>query len=182
MEEREAIARLKRGDIRGLEFLVRRYQREALAAAVLITRDYAAAEDLVQAAFLRAFERIGQYDADRPFAPWFLRGVVNDARKAATRHRHLPLDAAALVRDPRGDDVLARLAATETREALGRALDRLTPEQRAAVVARYYLDLSEREAAARLAIPPGTVGRRLHDARRRLRQLLPLWVRPLDEE
>ncbi len=182
MEEQEAISWLKRGDIGGLEFLVRRYQHEALTVAVLITRDYAAAEDLVQAAFLRAFERIDQYDAARPFAPWFLRGVINDARKAATRHRHLPLYAAAQHPGAEDADGAVSLAAAETREALGRALDQLTPGQRATIVARYYLELSERETARHLAIPSGTVGRRLHDARRRLRQLLPLWVRPNDGE
>ncbi len=63
--------------------LVRRHQVEALRVAVLITRDRALAEDIVQAAFLRAYERIDQFDADRPFAPWFLRGVVRDAVKLA---------------------------------------------------------------------------------------------------
>ena len=82
MEEQKAIARLKRGDISGLEALVRKYQVQAVRAAYLIIRDRALAEDIVQAAFLRAYERIGQFDAGRPFGPWFLRSVVNDAVKA----------------------------------------------------------------------------------------------------
>ncbi len=69
--------------------LVRRHQVEALRVAVLITRDRALAEDIVQAGFLRAYERIDQFDADRPFAPWFLRGVVRDAVKLAARHRSI---------------------------------------------------------------------------------------------
>ena len=88
MEEREAIARLNRGDIAGLETLVRQYQVQAVRTAYLITRDRALAEDIVQAAFLRVYERIGQFDTKRPFGPWFLRSVVNDAIKAATRHEH----------------------------------------------------------------------------------------------
>jgi len=85
MEEHEVIARLKRGDIAGLETLVRKYQVQAVRIAYLITRDRALTEDIVQAAFLRAYERIGQFDAERPFGPWFLRSVVNDAVKAAAR-------------------------------------------------------------------------------------------------
>jgi len=87
MEEQEAIARLKRGDIGGLEALVRRYQVRAVRTAYLITHDRALAEDIVQAAFLRAYERIGQFDAGRSFGPWFLRSVVNDAVKAAARRK-----------------------------------------------------------------------------------------------
>jgi RNA polymerase sigma-70 factor (ECF subfamily) len=93
MEEQEAIARLKRGDVGGLEALVRRYQVQAVRTAYLITRDRALAEDIVQAAFLRAYERIDQFDAGRPFGPWFLRSVANDAVKAAARRERLvPLE------------------------------------------------------------------------------------------
>src|SRR5436190_20885557 len=93
MTEQEAITRLKAGDISGLERLVKLYQVQAVRAAYLIMRDRAAAEDVVQTAFLRAYERIGQFDATRPFGPWFLRGVVNDAVKAAARGaRQVSLD------------------------------------------------------------------------------------------
>jgi RNA polymerase sigma-70 factor (ECF subfamily) len=179
IDEQEAVARLQRGDIGGLELLVRRYQEPALRAAVLVCRDAALAEDLVQAAFVRAYERIGQFDARRPFGPWFIRGVVNDALKAVTRRRQVPLDPAGLETPaPPGDDPEARLAAAETREAVWAVLDELTPPQRAAIVLRYYADLSDAEIAQMLECPPGTVRRRLHDARRRLRRLLPAWLRP----
>jgi RNA polymerase sigma-70 factor, ECF subfamily len=179
MDEQEAVARLQRGDIGGLELLVRRYQEPALRAAVLVCRDAALAEDLVQAAFVRAYQRSGQFDARRPFGPWFIRGVVNDALKAVTRRRQVSLNPAELeIRAPPGDDPEARLAAAETREAVWAVLDELTPPQRAAIVLRYYADLSDAEIARMLDCPPGTVRRRLHDARRRLRHLLPAWLRP----
>ena len=185
MEEQEAIARLKRGDIGGLEALVRQYQVRAVRTAHLITRDRALAEDIVQAAFLRAYERIGQFDAGRPFGPWFLRSVVNDAVKTATRRkRQVSLEAgyegeetslADLLADPNpGPADLAEAA--ETRQAVWAALGKLPPAQRAAIVLRYYLGLSEAEMAGELACPPGTVKWRLHAARKRLRTLLrPLW-------
>lgn len=188
MEESEAIARLKAGDIGGLEPLVRAYQGRAIRAAFLICHDRAQAEDIVQAAFVRAYERIGQFDAGRAFGPWFLRSVVNDALKAAARQgRTVPLDA-----DEDGgsaeppDPALTpeeQLDAAETSAAIGAALARLPPEQRAAIVLRYYLGLSESEMTAWLRTPPGTVKWRLHTARRRLRTLLPAWVYPgIDRE
>src|SRR5205085_10233603 len=89
MTEDEAIALLKSGDISGLERLVRLYQVQAVRAAYGIVQDRAAAEDIVQSAFLTAFERIGQFDANRPFGPWFLRSVVNLAIKTAHRRQRL---------------------------------------------------------------------------------------------
>lgn len=186
MHDSDAIERLQRGDISGLEHLVRQYQATALQAAFLTTRDYALAEDIVQAAFVRAYERIGQFDARRPFGPWFLRSVVNDALMAVTRRRTVSLDAQAEYApeqfpslDPGLD---TRLEAAETKEAIWTALEQLSPGQRAAIVLRYYGDQSDAEMAAALDCPPGTVRRRLHDARLRLRQLLPAWVRPSVKE
>ena len=187
MDEAEAIERLRRGDIAGLELLVRRYQTTALRAAQLVTRDRALAEDVVQAAFIRAYERIGKFDTARPFGPWFLRSVVNAAVQATARESrwkvggHEPeVQAAVLLAAPQdpGPGPEAALETAETRSELRTALNRLAPAQRAAVVLRYYLDLNEAEMVAHLASPRGTIKRRLHDARERLRTLLRVTVRP----
>lgn len=177
MEEREAIARLQRGDIGGLEILVRAHQVRAVRTAHLITRDRFLAEDVVQTAFLRAFERIDQFDIERPFGPWFLRSVVNDAIKAATRReRQVPLEhvtrdtPASLDDSAPGPERLIEQA--ETSQELRAALDSLSPAQRAAIVQRYYLGWSEAEMAAALACPPGTIKSRLYTAKERLRALL----------
>jgi len=185
MEEQEAITRLKRGDIGGLAALVRKYQVQAVQTAYLVTRDRALAEDIVQAAFLRAYERIGQFDARRPFGPWFLRSVVNDAVKAAARReRQVSLETGSEGEETSLADLLADpgpgpedlVETEEIRQTVWAALGKLPPVQRAAIVLRYYLDLSEAEMADELACPPGTVKWRLHAAQKRLRTLLrPLW-------
>ncbi len=87
MDETSAIARLKRGDINGLEPLVIKYQTRAARTAFLITGDHALTEDIVQAAFLRAYEKIHQFDDQQPFGPWFLRIVANAALKAVQHQR-----------------------------------------------------------------------------------------------
>jgi RNA polymerase sigma-70 factor (ECF subfamily) len=76
-EEHQAIARLKQGDLAGLEFLVRQYQAQAVQTAYLILGDRFLAEDIAQTAFLKAAWKIDQFDAQRPFRPWFLRVVKN---------------------------------------------------------------------------------------------------------
>lgn len=175
MDESEAIARLKQSDIGGLEVLVRRYQVRAIRAAYLITGDRATAEDVVQEAFVRAYERIAQFDPKRPFGPWFLRSVVNAAVKTAAREQRLlredEIEQGDLTADPNPgpEELLERVELSQT---IGESLQRLSPPRRAAIVLRYYLDLTEPEIANRLQWPLGTVKRRLHDARSHLRRLL----------
>ncbi|HKP52669.1 MAG TPA: RNA polymerase sigma factor [Chloroflexia bacterium] len=178
MQEGEAISRLKRGDIGGLERLVQLYQVQALQVAYLTTRDYSVAEDVVQSSFLRAYERIARFDSTRPFGPWFLRSVINSALTAVTGRRVLSLDAEGSEESalPSPDLGLQEmLEAAETKEEILDALDRLSPVQRAAIVMHYYLDWSHAEVSQKLLVPEGTVRRRLHDARKRLKRLLPTY-------
>lgn len=183
MNDLQAIIRLKWGDIRALDALVERYQVRATRTAYLITQDAALASDVVQDAFVSAYRAIGGFDLRRPFAPWFMRAVVNGAIKAARRDRgHDSLDDFAeddaAFPDPLIDAGLeAVVAAAQTEQAIWDALAQLSPERRAVIVLRYYLDLSEIEMAEQLDVPAGTVKSRLHAARKQLRGLLAEQVR-----
>lgn len=179
MDDQEAIARLKRGEASGLEYLVQRYQVRGLNTAYLITHDAALAEDVVQDAFLSAYKGAGTFDASRSFEPWFLRIVVNGALKAAKRRaKHESLDAgrgagslADLVPDLQpGPQQMAELA--EMKEAVWSAVQRLSPAQRAMVVQRYYLGFTDAEIASGTGRAVGTVKHLLHRARARLRAVL----------
>lgn len=183
MDEKQAIARLKRGDIEALEVLVHIYQLKAVRAACLIVDDPMLAEDIVQNAFIRAGERIGQFDDQRPFGPWFLRSVVNDAVKAARRQERLvSLDAdeneaAFDFKDP-APLPEELVESDETSRAIWVSLKSLPPNQRSAIVLRYYLGLSEDEMAKKMNSPAGTIKYWLHAARKRLKELLHLIESP----
>lgn len=175
MDDISAIRRLKRGDIGGLAALVERYQVEAARAAYLITRDLAQADDVVQESFLRLYRHIRNFDESRPLAPYFMRIVANaameSAQRAANHAARFPiLDDEAI--DAVSLESLLNLEqqveAGELRDSVWDALQTLTPEQRAAVVLRYYFDYSEREVAEALDMPQGTVSWRLHRARTEL--------------
>jgi RNA polymerase sigma-70 factor (ECF subfamily) len=179
LDERETIRRIRDGDVNALEPLVRAHQLRAVRTAYLITRDRQQAEDIVQDAFIRAYERIGQLRPGNQFAPWFLRIVANDALKAATRGRRwvpLPDDTDGL--DSRGDTPDAApgpeemMLEKEMRAEVWAALGELAPEQRTLLVLRYYVEWREAELADWLETPIGTVKWRLHEARRKLRALL----------
>jgi RNA polymerase sigma-70 factor, ECF subfamily len=187
-QERAALQRLKRGDINGLAALVQAYQVKAVRAAYLITGDHAQAEDVVQAAFVRVYERIRQYDEQRPFAPWFMRIVANDALLVLRRTRRLTsLDnSGADMDDTSFAELLPDMTASpestletaEMRAAVWQALEQLTPEQRTLIVLRYFADLSERELAEEMNAPKGTIKWRLHAARQQLRGLLGRFWQP----
>lgn len=178
MDEQEAVRRLRKGDPSGLEALVLAHQVRAIRTATLITRDRGLAEDVVQEAFLRAFLSIGTFDPNRPFEPWFLRSVVNASVRAAGRaRRQVALEA------PAAEQAFHRLAAemdspharaetAETRREVREALDALSPRQRAVVVQRYFLEMSQEEMAAESGTAAGTIKWLLNAARRRLRGML----------
>lgn len=191
MDETQAIALVKRGNLTGLAVLVQCYQVKAVYAAYLIVHDRQSAEDVVQAAFLKAVERIDQFDERRAFEPWFMRSVVNAAIDVAKQQtRWLPLeedtgeDAPGNLDWLTGDAVaLEDLVETnELRLAVRRALTRLSPEERAAVVLRHFLNLSESEMTGSLNRPASTIKWWLHSARKKLRELLrPTWNARLSE-
>lgn len=180
MEDRIAISRIKQGHLDSLEHLVDRYQAQAVQAAYLILYDRALAEDVAQSAFVKAAERIHQFDEERPFAPWFFRIVVNDALKLARRmKRNILLDdleedashLATLLADP-SPQPEQWLEAKQVREHILQAVQSLPPEQRAVVVMRYFLDLSEADMSAKMDRPLSTIKWWLRDARQRLRDLM----------
>ncbi len=182
MSEKCAVERIKQGDSAGLAWLVQRYQERAVRAAYVITQDQHLAEDVVQNAFLQLFSTIRTFDTRRPFAPWFFRSVVNAAVKAVKQTQrtlsiHAVIDAAS---EEAFEDLLPDIAALpseqvemeEMKQQIWEALNRLTPEQRAVVVMRYYLDLETSQIANDLDCPPATIRWRLHTALKRLRGML----------
>lgn len=176
-EEQQAIARLKLGDLAGLEFLVRQVQAQAVQAAYLILGERPLAEDIVQAAFLKAARKIGQFNAQAPFRPWFLRLVVNDAIKAAQGQKRLvsleePSPALlAWLHDP-AQQPQELVETSELRQGVWNALKQLAPEQRAVIIQRHFLEMSEADMVLELQRPPSTVKWWLHTARERLKALL----------
>jgi RNA polymerase sigma-70 factor (ECF subfamily) len=186
MEEQQAINLLKEGYLNGLVPLIQLYYFQAVKAAYLIVQDRHEAEDIVQNAFLHAYEKINQLAADR-FGPWFLRSVVNASIKVAQKQKaHVSLSNETEEGVLSLENMLAdQQPSPETTVEMGelsqqvwQALSRLSAEQRAAVILKYYLDMSEAEMTTELDRPLSTVKWRLYEARSRLRHLLRPHVDP----
>jgi RNA polymerase sigma-70 factor, ECF subfamily len=178
MDEQQAITQLKLGDLNGLEFLVEKYQVQAVQSAYLILGEHPSAEDIVQTAFLKIARKIHQFDPRYPFRPWFLRTVINDAIKATKRQRKsISLDEPAddavsgwlMDNTPRPEELAET---SDLQRRVWAVLQQLPPEQRAVIVQRHFLEMSEAEMVEKLQRPASTVKWWLHTARKNLKALL----------
>src|SRR5689334_18798739 len=181
MNDLEAIRRLKRGDIGGLECLIAGYQAKALRTAFLMTHDESTAEDVVQDVFVCFYQRAKYFDEARPFEPYFMRSIVNAALNYMEREKKIRSFADDLPDEDTSEleDLLEQAASVEEqvefntlKGQITEALANLPPRQRAVIVQHYYLEMSEKEMSEALDAPPGTVKWLLSVARARLRALL----------
>jgi RNA polymerase sigma-70 factor (sigma-E family) len=127
--------------------------------AFLLTGDQAVAEDLVQEAFVRAFARFGYLRSPDALGAYLRRTIVNLAGKHHQRRRR---ERALSMAAPSSPLAAVGRPDVESRELLWAALQQLPHRQRAALVLRFYGDLSERDAAAVLGCRAGTVKSLVH--------------------
>jgi RNA polymerase sigma-70 factor (ECF subfamily) len=176
--EVRAVVQLKEGNISGLEYLVKKYQLLAVRTAVLITCDRPLAEDVVQEAFLRGYQRIHQFQSQRPFGPWFIRSVANGALKAVQKKNRLSrLDPDQIESYPASDNhnggsPEAMLEQAETNQEIWTALRRLKPERRSLLVLHYFAGLKVKDLSQVSGRPLGTVKWQLSEARQQLKGTL----------
>lgn len=170
------IARARTGDQNAFAKLVRRYQEVAFRTAYVILADPDGAADTAQEAFIKAFRALPDFDPKRPFKPWLLRIVVNEAlnlKKATRRRRELALRLReATVRGDAAPSPEATVLARERLRVLADALLEVPAADRAVVALRYFQNLGEAELAEVLGFPRGTVKSRLHQALGRLREIV----------
>lgn len=141
------------------------YGREIQAVAYLILRDRADAEDVTIETLLTAFERGGDVRDERALRAWLLRVATNQALGLKRRSvRVVRLDT---VPDRAGPDDVGMTSST--RLALLDGVAELPLQIRAALVLRYYADLSVDEVAATLGKSPNTIKAQLQTALDRLR-------------
>ena len=161
------VGRARGDDPDAYALLVRRHAPMAMRTAALLGAG-ANTEDVVQEALVKAYQSLDRLREDRPFRPWLLRIVANEAhnahrssvRRTAREQRVLPPE----LIDPAGE-VVHREAKEQLLAAVGGLPDKL----RTVVTCRYLLELDEAETAVVLGVPRGTVKSRLSRGLHRLR-------------
>jgi RNA polymerase sigma-70 factor, ECF subfamily len=134
-----------------------------LARAIL--RDAHEAEDATHDAYVQAWRKWSTLREPARFEAWFDRILVNTCRNRLTRAaRFRPTDISDEVVAVKADPI----GQMDDRDAIGRAMRRLSADHRIVVALRYFQDLSVHDIATRLGVPDGTVQSRLHYALERL--------------
>ena len=158
------------GDLEAFTSLVRAYQDVAVGYAYAWLGDLSLAEDAAQEAFFEAYRTLAALREPAAFAAW-LRRIVRKHCDRETRRRREEINVSAAERMPCGElTAEERLLATERDEVVRALVDTLPAAQREALVLYYFEGRSVTECAQFLDVPVGTVKRRLHDARRTLRE------------
>ncbi|MCW5850816.1 MAG: sigma-70 family RNA polymerase sigma factor [Anaerolineae bacterium] len=170
--EQAVLLACRRGETNAFAQLVHAYQDVALRTAYLMTNDQQAAEDIAQNAFLAAFRNIHRFDLTRPFRPWFLAILVNEARMYLRAQRRQPADDLDPSLPTDQDSPLLQVIQADDRARVREALAHLDEPFRTAAVLYYFNNLSVDEIATSTGSQPGTVKSRLHTARQRLREAL----------
>ena len=167
----ELLGRCRTGDADAVKALVQRFRPWALDLAAALLDDGGLAEDAVQEAFIAALQRLGDLREPRAFPHWFRQIIRTHALRIVRRRREWvpvsPETAACPGAAP--DETLAR---EELRQTVRDALRTLPSPGRETAELFYLEECSCNEVAERLQVPTGTVKRRLHDARIRMRGML----------
>lgn len=168
--DEELWRQLQQGSQAALEALVRRYHGPLWAYAWRCTRDYHAAQDLVQETFMALLEKGHTLQKPGALKQWLYRVLTRrilDWQKAACRREVAGGDTGSPPAEPEAPrgrviSLVEVLEGKEQRQRVWVALQQLPPAQRAVIVLRFYHDLSLPEIADILGTPVGTVKSRLH--------------------
>lgn len=166
---------VQRGDTQAFGDLVTRYEAKLLRYGRRFLSDREDIADLVQNAFLKAFENINSFDATRPFSPWMYRIAHNEfvsSLGSVRRALESLVDWDTYLMQPIAAEQADRDALDrELRASMETCLSTLDPKYREPLVLFYDAELSYENIADILQIPVATVGVRLHRARDALRKL-----------
>jgi RNA polymerase sigma factor (sigma-70 family) len=166
----DLVARAQHGDHEAFASLVRPHVDRLHGLAGLLLRDSSRAEDALQEALMRAWRDLPRLREAEKFDAWLRRLVVNashdEGRRLRRRRAEQPLEP---YHEPGTGGGLGDLI---DRDELERGFRRLKQDDRAVIALRYYLDLSNAEAAASLGIREVAYRSRLHRALQAMRAAL----------
>lgn len=186
LADADLVALAGAGDEQAVRAIVQRHNQRLFRAARAIVRNDADAEDVVQAAYVRAFTSLGSFRGEAQLSTWLTRIAVNEALGRVRRRRETTgLEELEMQRGGSGGgqvvqfpmsmsstDPEVEMARSQARLLLEDAVDGLSDDFRVVFVLRDVEGLSTIETAAHLGIRAETVKTRLHRARKQMRAAL----------
>ncbi|MBY5407444.1 RNA polymerase sigma factor [Rhizobium leguminosarum] len=183
LSDADLVPLAKMGDELAIRTIVQRHNQRLFRTARAIIRNDAEAEDVVQAAYVKAFTNLATFRGEAQLSTWLTRIALNEAlgrvrgRKNTTGLEEIDMQTTA----PGGEvlqfpsslaatDPETELARSQARHLLENAVDELPDDFRAVFVLRDVEGMSTDETASYLGIRPETAKTRLHRARKMMRQ------------
>lgn len=178
MKDEEVVERVLAGETALFEIIMRRYNQRLYRISRSVLQNDGEAEDVMQDAYVRAYEHLYQFAGKAAFATWLTRIALHEAlARKRRRQRTEELDA---IQEARGDSMLifkssrpdpeAETAQSQLREVLESAIEALPETYRMIVVMREVEEMDVAETAATLGVSESVVKTRLHRAHAMLRR------------
>jgi RNA polymerase sigma-70 factor (ECF subfamily) len=191
VDDFQLVERARRKDRAAIKLIIQRHNRRLYRLARGIVRDDSEAEDILQEAYVRAFNGLDAFRGESQFGTWLARIVINEAL-GCLRRRRPTIDISLLAENPALNaqiipfphanselDPETAMAQRELRALLERAIDKLPETFRGVLVARLVEGMSIDETAELFGILPQTVKTRLHRARALLKRAMQQHIGPV---
>lgn len=160
------------GNRKAFEALIDRYDKRVFNVVLRLVHDPENARDLTQVVFLKAFEKLRQFDSSFGFYTWVYRIAVNESinfLKKENRFEPEPIDDQWKCGSRTPEE---SLVGAELSRSVQKSLMAISPDHRSVIVLRHFVGCSYRDMAQILDIPEKTVKSRLFTARQALRDIL----------
>lgn len=178
------VERSKLGDRQAFGKLVKKYQNKVLYLAYDLIGNYVDAQDVAQNVFLQAFQNISYFRDEAAFSTWIYKITTNaaiDFQRGKRRRKSLFIDqpqdeeqqklSINNIEDPY-QSVEKKIETSDLRDLVAKIVERLSPQQKAAFVLKYFHDKSTEEIAAIIGCDPVTVRGHILRATLKLRKKL----------
>ena len=182
LDESVLVDHAKLGDTQSFEELVFRYRDRVYARAFSIMRNEDLAIDLSQNAWIKAWQRLEQFNGDASFVTWLNRIITNLCLDELRRQKRLKTDSIEEIQEDTGPvenrmeiqdfDPIAKLNQQELRERIDDAMDKLSVNHRTVLLLYEYEQLEYKQIADHMDTTIGTVMSRLFYARKKMALLL----------
>src|SRR5579872_1777784 len=179
ISDEDVVTRVLAGETGLFEIVMRRYNQRLYRVARAILRNDGEAEDVMQDAYVRAYEHLGQFAGRAKFSTWLTRIAIHEAlARGHRKERYQELEPMS-----GGGDPMERFASltlnpeqqasnSEMRGLLEETIEKLPDDYRVVFMLRHVEELSTIEVAEALEITEENVKTRLHGARTLLRKIL----------
>lgn len=182
VEDKDLVLKAQKGNMGAFEELVARHRDKIYARAYSMMRNEEEAIDLSQEAWVKAWQRLAQFQGDSSFATWLTRIVINLCLDQIRRQKRQRAESIEAMDDEAGGverqmepiitNPTERLERGELRKRIDEAMNKLSHEHRTVLVLHEFEEMEYKEIAKAMGCSIGTIMSRLFYARRRLASLL----------